>query len=208
MRESLVFWANRTFAPFFGRKRVICSENWWANSQPWTNASSRVRGKNTSSRVKGKNTSSRVRGKNILQRWEEKRLLQEWEEKLSSRVRGENLLESWEEKILFQGWKEKNFSKGERKKPYLRVRGKNSFSRVRWKTITNNNTEIGGIQPSVEKHSVISSVRYPCHSIRSNKSPRTFWNWTNFFWWGGGGKVVINCVILALDNGTYAWCVR
>ena len=33
--ESLFFLANRSFAHFFSKKRVIHSENRWANSQPW-----------------------------------------------------------------------------------------------------------------------------------------------------------------------------
>ena len=32
------FWANRSFAYFFAKKRVIRSENRWANSQPWQRA--------------------------------------------------------------------------------------------------------------------------------------------------------------------------
>ena len=32
-----LFWANRSLAHLFAKKRVICSENRWANSQPWLN---------------------------------------------------------------------------------------------------------------------------------------------------------------------------
>ena len=32
MSKLLTFWANCSFAHFFGKKRVICSKIWWANS--------------------------------------------------------------------------------------------------------------------------------------------------------------------------------
>ena len=37
MGESLVFWANCSFA-LFCKKQAIRSEKWWANSQPWLNS--------------------------------------------------------------------------------------------------------------------------------------------------------------------------
>ena len=36
-------WAIRSCHSFAGKKQAICSKNWWANSQPWENLTTRRR---------------------------------------------------------------------------------------------------------------------------------------------------------------------